>query len=97
MLNLVSLIEEETKAGLFENRVLWETFCPKKGAGIRGGREYTEDLHDLYSSPSIYRVIKPISLRWTGNVAYIEKKRMEYGVLLEKPGRKRPFSKSKLR
>jgi hypothetical protein len=93
---LVSLIEEETKAGLFEKRVLWETFCPKKNAGIRGGREYSEDLHDLYSSPSIYRVIKPIRLRWMGNVAYIEKRGMEYRVLLDKPERKRPFGKSKL-
>jgi hypothetical protein len=76
---------------------MWETFCPKKGAGTREGREYSEDLHDQYSSPSIYRVIKPIRLRWTGNVAYIEKRGIEYGVLLEKPERKRPLGKSKLR
>jgi len=63
----------------------------------RSRGEYSEDLHDLYSLPSIYRVIKPVRLRWTGNVAYIEKRRREYGVLLEKPERKRPFGRSKLR
>ena len=89
MLNLVSIIEEETKAGVFENRVLWKMFGPKKGAGTRGGREYSEDLHDLYSSPSSCRVIKLIRLRWTGNVAYIEKRGRAYGGLLEKPKRKR--------
>jgi hypothetical protein len=35
-MTLVSLIEKETKAGVFESRVLWEMFGPKKGAGTRG-------------------------------------------------------------
>jgi hypothetical protein len=46
-------------------------------------------------SPSSYRVIKPIRLRWTGNVAWIEKRRRAYGVLLEKPERKRSLGRSK--
>jgi hypothetical protein len=42
-------------------------------------------------------VIKPIRLRWTGKVAYTEKRRTAYGVLLEKPERKRPLGRPKLR
>jgi hypothetical protein len=72
-------------------------FEPKKGAGTRGAREYSKDLHDLHSSPSSYRVIKPIRMRWAGNVPYIEKRRSAYRVLFEKPERKRQLGRSKLR
>jgi hypothetical protein len=30
---------------------------------------YNEELHDLYSSPNIVRVIKSRRMRWAGHVA----------------------------
>jgi hypothetical protein len=47
---------------VFENRVLRRMFWPKKG-GVRGGwrKLHNEELHNLYSSPSI--IIKSRRMR----------------------------------
>jgi hypothetical protein len=43
----------------FENRVLRRIFGPKRDEVTRGWRKlHNEELRDLYSSPSIIRVIK---------------------------------------
>jgi hypothetical protein len=44
---------------VFENRVLRRIFGPKKD-GVTGGwrKLHSEELHNLYSSPSIIRIIK---------------------------------------
>ena len=34
-----------------------------------GRKLHNEELHDLYSSPNIVRVIKLIKMRWVGHVA----------------------------
>jgi hypothetical protein len=34
---------------------------------------HNEELHNLYSSPSIIRVIKGRKMIWTGYVAHVEK------------------------
>jgi hypothetical protein len=41
---------------------------------------YNEELNDLYSSPSIFRVIKSRGLRWAGNVARMGKRSGVYRV-----------------
>jgi hypothetical protein len=44
---------------VFENRVLKRIFGPKSDEMAGGWRKlYNEELHGLYSSPSIVRVIK---------------------------------------
>jgi len=44
---------------VFENRVLRTKFGPKSdGVGRHWRRLHNEELHDLYSSPNIVRVIK---------------------------------------
>jgi hypothetical protein len=44
---------------------------------IRGWRElHNEDLHNLYSSPSIIRMIKSRRMRWAGDVARMERSGM---------------------
>jgi hypothetical protein len=55
---------------LFENRVLRRIFGPKRG-GVKGGwrKLHNEELHNLYSSPSIIRIIKSRRMRWAGYVA----------------------------
>jgi hypothetical protein len=46
---------------------------------------HNEELHNLYSSPSIIRMIKPRRKRVVCHVARIVKKRSGYGLLMGKP------------
>ena len=57
---------------------------------IRG--EYLE-LHNLYRSPNIVRVIKSIRLRWAGHVFRMEGGRSAFKILTGKPTRKRPIGR----
>jgi hypothetical protein len=44
---------------VFENRVLSKIFGPKRDEVTEEWRKlYNEELHDLYSSPSIIRIMK---------------------------------------
>jgi len=52
---------------------------------------HNELLNDLYSSPSIVRVIKSRRMRWAGYVARMGEERVAYRVLVGKPERKRPL------
>jgi hypothetical protein len=52
-------LREEHKLRVFENRVLRKTFGPKRDEVIGGWRKlHNEELHNLYCSPSIIRIIK---------------------------------------
>jgi hypothetical protein len=64
---------------MFQNRVLRRIFGPKRD-GVTGGRIKlcNEELHKLYSSPNIIRMIKSMRMRWTGNVPRMGEKRIEY-------------------
>jgi hypothetical protein len=56
---------------VFENRVLRRIFGPKRDEVKNGEwrKLHNEELHDLCSSPSIIRIMKPIKMRWAGHVA----------------------------
>jgi hypothetical protein len=71
---------------VFENRVLRKIFGPKRD-GVTGEwrKLRNEELRDLYSSPSITRIIKSGRMRWTGHVARMGEKRNEYRLLVGKP------------
>jgi hypothetical protein len=61
---------EEHRLRVFENRVLWRIFGPKRDEVAGGWRKlHNEELHGLYSSPNIVRVIKARRMRWAGHVA----------------------------
>jgi hypothetical protein len=52
-------VREEHRLRVFENRVLRRIFGPKRDEVTGGWRKlHNEELHNLYSSPSIIRVIK---------------------------------------
>jgi hypothetical protein len=46
---------------------------------------YSEELHNLYSSPNIIRHIKSRRMRWVGHVARMGEDRNMYKVLVGKP------------
>jgi hypothetical protein len=50
--------------------VLRRIFGPKRDVVTREWRKlHNKELHDLYSSPSIIRIIKSRRMRWAGHVA----------------------------
>ena len=74
-------MREERRLRLFENRVLRRIFGHKRGEVIKEWRKiHNEELNDLYSSPSIVRVIKSRIMRWAGYVARMVEKRAVYRV-----------------
>jgi hypothetical protein len=79
---------------LFENRVLRRIFGPKRD-GVTGGwrKLHNEELHNLYSSPSIIRIIKSRRMRWAGHVARMVEKRNVYRLLVRKLEGKRPLGR----
>jgi hypothetical protein len=83
-------VRDEHKLRVFENRVLWRIFGPKRD-GVTGGwrKLHNEELHNLYSSPSVIRIIKPRRMRWAGHVARMGEKRNVYRLLVGKPEGKR--------
>jgi hypothetical protein len=55
---------------VFENRVLRRIFRPKRDEVTGEWRKsHNKELHDLYSSPSIIRIIKSRRMRWADHVA----------------------------
>jgi hypothetical protein len=60
----------EHRLRVFENRMLRRIFGPKRDEVTGELRKlHSKELHDLYSSPSIIRIIKPRRMRWEGHVA----------------------------
>jgi hypothetical protein len=58
---------------VFEKRVLRRIFRPKMGKVIGGWRKlHNEELHNMYTFPSIIRMIKSRRMRCSGHVARIE-------------------------
>jgi hypothetical protein len=69
---------------VFENRVLRRIFGQEGDEGIGGWiKLHDEQLHNLYGSPSIIRMIKSRRMRWAGNVAYMGEKKNAYGIWWE--------------
>jgi hypothetical protein len=68
---------------VFENRVLRRIFGPKRDRVTGDWRKlHNEELHNLYSSPSKFRIIKSRRMRWAGHVARMGEKRNVYGLLI---------------
>jgi hypothetical protein len=56
-----------------------------------------EELHSLYSSPSIITMIKSRRMKWAGHVAGMGEKRNAYRILVGKPEGKRPLGRPRHR
>jgi hypothetical protein len=52
-------VREEPRLRVFKNRVLWKIFGPKREEVAGGWRRlHSEDLHNLYASQNVIRLIK---------------------------------------
>jgi hypothetical protein len=93
LFDLVSDIRKEHRL-----RVLRRIFGPKRDE-VKGDwrKLHNEELHNLYSSPNIIRMIKSRKMRWAGHVARMGEKRNAYRILVEKPEGKRPLGRSRRR
>jgi hypothetical protein len=92
------ILREEHKLRVFEKKVLRRLFGPKRD-GVTGGwrKLHNEELHNLYSSPSIIRIIKSRRMRWAGHVARMGEKRNVYRLLVRKSEGKRPLGRPRRR
>jgi hypothetical protein len=91
-------VREEHKLRVFENRVLRRIFEPQRDRVTGGWRKlHNEELHNLYSSPSIIVIIKSRRMRWAGHVARMGEKRNVYRLLVRKPEGKRPLGRPRRR
>jgi hypothetical protein len=80
------ILREEHRLGVFENRVLRRIFGLKRNEVTGEWRKLrNEELHDLYSSPSIIRIIKARRIRWAGHVVRMREKKNAYRLLVGKP------------
>jgi hypothetical protein len=62
-------LREEHRLRVFENKVLRRIFGPKREEDGSWRKLHNDELHSLYSSANIVRVIKSRSMRWAGHVA----------------------------
>jgi hypothetical protein len=70
---------------VFENRVLKRIFGPKRDEVTGDCRKlHNKELHDLYSSPSIIRMIKSRMIGLARHVAGMGEKRNAYRLLVGK-------------
>ena len=70
--------------------MLRKIFGPKRDEVTGEWRKlHNEELHDLYSSSNIIRVMKSRRIKWAGHVACMRESRGAYGILVGKSEGKR--------
>jgi hypothetical protein len=64
------MLREDHRLRVFENRVLRKIFGPRRDeVAVEWRKLHNEELRELYSSPSIIRIMKSRRMRWAGHVA----------------------------
>jgi hypothetical protein len=65
---------------VFENKVVRRIFSLKRDEVTGGWRKvHNEELHNLYSSPSVISMIKSRRMRWAGHVAQMAMRGIQIG------------------
>jgi hypothetical protein len=86
-------LREEHRLRVFENRLLRKIFGPKREEDGSLRKLHNDELHNLYSSPNIVRVIKSRRMRGAGHVARMGEGRGVDMVLVGRPKGKRPLGR----
>jgi hypothetical protein len=86
-------LREEHRLRVFENRVLRRISGPKREEDGSWIKLHNDEVHSLYSSPNIVRVIKSRRMRWAVHVARMWE--VFTGVLVGRPKGKRPLGRPK--
>jgi hypothetical protein len=76
-----------------------EQGAEEKRNEVNGGwrKLHNEEMHDLYFSPNIIRIIKSRRMRCVGHVALMGEKRTAYSFLVGKPELNRPLGRPRCR
>ena len=82
---------------LLLSMLLRRIFGPKRDENGEWRRLHNEELHSLYRSPNVARVIKSRRLRWAGHVARMQEGRSAFKILTGKPTGKRPLGRPRRR
>jgi hypothetical protein len=91
-------LREDHRLRVFENRVLRRIFGPRRDEVTGGWKKlHSEERHGLYSSPSIFRVIKARRMRWAGHVARMGEVMGAYNILVGMPERRRQLGRPRRR
>jgi hypothetical protein len=90
-------LREEHGLRVFENRVLRRIFGPKREVDGSWRKLHNDEIHSLYSSPNIFRVIKSRRMRWAGHVTRMGEWRAVYRVLVGRPEGKRAVGRPRHR
>jgi hypothetical protein len=88
---------EEHRLRVFEKRVLRKISGPKRDEDGSYRKLHNDELHSLYSSSNIVKVIKSRRMRWAGHVARMGEGRCVYRVLVGRPEGKRPLGRPRRR
>jgi hypothetical protein len=89
-------LREGQRLIVFESKVL-KIFGPKREEDGSWRMLYNDELHSLYSSPNIVRVIKSRRMRWARHVARKGEKRGVYRILVGRPESKTPLRRPRRR
>jgi hypothetical protein len=90
-------LREEHRLRVFENRVLRRIYGPKRKEDGSWRKLHNDELHSLYSSPNIFRVIKSRRMRWAGHAERMGEGRGVYRDSVGKPEGKRPLGRRRRR
>ena len=95
-------MDSRPSSGLGFGVRLKTSHCKNKGVqkrhtGPRNRTDNLEELHSLYRSPNVVRVIKSRRLRLAGHVARMEEDRSAFKILTGKPTGMRPLGRSRRR
>jgi hypothetical protein len=88
---------EEHRLRVFEKRVLRKTLGLKREEDGSWRKLHNDELHSVYSSPNIFRVIKSRRMRWAGHVARMGEGKGVHSVLVGRPEGKRTLGRHRRR